>query len=80
MSMSEEQLVTENDLARLAKQYRQTAKITKSEAARQLGVVKGTIHQAEECPDVSLAKVRIRMIEKFSPFKVTGRFYRLEKK
>jgi len=78
--MSEEQLVTENDLARLAKQYRQAAKITKSEAARQLGVVKGTIHQAEECPDVSLAKVRIRMIEKFSPFKVTGRFYRLEKK
>jgi DNA-binding XRE family transcriptional regulator len=78
--MSKQQLVTENDLAVLAKQYRLAAGITKSEAGRQLGVVKGTIHQAEECPEVSLAKVRIRMIEKFSPFKVTGRFYRLEKK
>jgi DNA-binding XRE family transcriptional regulator len=78
--MSFEKLVSENDLASLAKQYRLAAKITKSEVARQLGVVKGTIHQAEECPEVSLAKVRIRMIEKFSPFKVSGRFYRLEKK
>lgn len=78
--MPEEQLATDEDLARLAKEFRTKAGVTKSEAARQLGVVKGTIHQAEECPDVSLAKIRIRIIEKYSPFKVTGRFYRLEEK
>lgn len=68
----EDQIVFERDLAALAKQLRQKAGVSKAEAARRLGVNRGTIQQAEEYPETSLTKVRIRLIEAFSTCTVKG--------
>ncbi len=70
----------ESALATLAKKYRKQSGNNKAEVARELDVNKSTIQLAEENPEQSLAKLRIRMIEKYSPYKVTGPFYILEKK
>ncbi len=71
---------SEHELAALAKEFRAGAGVSKAEAARQLGVTRGTIQQAEEYPAVSLTKLRLRMIEAFSPFTVVGPLYLLQKK
>lgn len=73
-------LHTERDLAALAKHFRSKAGISKSEAARELGVNRGTIQQAEEYPKTSLSRLRIRMIERYSDFKVIGPVYVLKRK
>lgn len=70
----------EPDLTALAKVFRQQSGRTRAEAARDLGVTRPTIQLAEENPEQSLTKLRIRIIQKYSAYKVTGPFYRLEKR
>lgn len=78
--MAHKQPLTENDLAALAKRFRKKAGKTRAEAGRELGVSHVSIHRAEENPEVSLLKLRLRMIEAYSPFKVVGPVFYLERK
>lgn len=78
--MQRKKFLDEKRLAKLAKETRTRAHLTKAELARRLGVTRGTIHQAEEYPEMSLTRLRIRMIEKCGPFKISGPFYLLEKR
>lgn len=78
--MAKTQLLKEAKLASLAKQYRVKSGLNKVEAAAALGVTPPTVHLAEEDPEQSLTKLRRRMIEKFSPFKVVGPFFQLQRK
>ena len=72
--------MSEQELAALAKKYRETAGKSKVDAAREMKVAPPTIFQAEEEPQTSLTKLRIRMIEAYSPFRVTGPVFLLERK
>ena len=76
--MQQTNLVKEKELAGLAKHARKQASLPKAEVARQLSVTRGTIHQAEEYADMSLTKLRIKMIEKYSSAKISGPFYQIE--
>ena len=78
--MPRTQLLTERDLAALAKRFRTEAGKTRAEAGRELGVSHVSIHRAEENPDISLLKLRLRMIKKYSPFEVIGPAYYLKRK
>jgi DNA-binding XRE family transcriptional regulator len=76
--MSKSTLLTENDLLALAKKYRKATGKTRAAVARELGVARPTVVQAEENPEQSLSKLRIRIIETYSPYKVTGPWFELE--
>ena len=78
--MSHEKLLTEKDLAALAKRFRKQAGKSRAKAGREMGVSHVSIHRAEENPEESLLKLRTRMIEAYSPFKVRGPVFHLEKK
>ena len=78
--MLREPSVSENDLARLAKRFRKQAGKTRAQAAREMGVAQTSIFQAEEKPEQALLKLRMRMIEAYSKFKVTGPVFYLEPK
>ena len=78
--MLKEQSVPENNLARLAKRFRKKAGKTRAQAARDMGVSQTSIFQAEEMPEQALIKLRMRMIEAYSQFKVRGPVYVLEGK
>jgi DNA-binding XRE family transcriptional regulator len=78
--MSRKATMNENDLAVLAKISRRKAGKTRAQAAREMGVAQTSIFNAEESPDQSLVKLRIRMIEAYSRFKVRGPVYLLEDK
>lgn len=78
--MSQKKLLTEKDLAALAKQFRKQAGKTRAKAGRDMGVSHVSIHRAEENPEESLIKLRTRMIEAYSPFKVIGPVFHLKKK
>jgi len=78
--MSQEKLLTEKELAALAKKFREEAGKSRAEAGRDMGVSHVSIHRAEENPDESLFKLRTRMIEKYSPFKVIGPVFYLQRK
>ena len=78
--MLTEKPVSENDLAALAKRFRKQAGKTRAQAAREMGVSQTSIFQAEEKPEQGLLKLRMRMIEAYSPFKVIGPVFYLEKK
>ncbi len=78
--MSKKQLLTGNDLATLAQRFRKAAGKSRAEAGRELNVSHVSIHRAEENPEESLLRLRTRMIEAYSPFKVTGPVFYLEKK
>jgi DNA-binding XRE family transcriptional regulator len=67
-------------LAALAKQFRLAAGKRRAEAARELGVARPTVVQAEENPELSLSKLRMRIIERYSNYKVIGPVYLLEEK
>jgi DNA-binding XRE family transcriptional regulator len=69
----------EEDLAALAKAYRKGAGKRRADAAREMGVAQTSIFHAEESPKQSFFKLRKRMIEAYSPFKLSGPIYRLEK-
>ncbi len=70
---------TEDELAQLAKEYREASGLTRTEASRRIGVSLPSIFNAEERPELSLAKLRIRMIEVFGNRRVVGPRYWLEK-
>ena len=72
-----ERIVTEAELATWAKKFRKAAGKTRAAAARELGVSRPSIFEAEECPESSLFKLRKRIIEKYSTVKVKGPEYRL---
>ncbi len=72
--------VREKELTAMAKQFREASGKSKVEAARQLRVSAPSVFNAEERPELSLTGLRIRMIEAYSPFKVVGPVFHLEKK
>ena len=78
--MSKEQLLTENELAAIAKRFRIEAKKSRAQAARDMKVSQTSIHHAEESPQLSLLRLRIRLIEAYSPFEVVGPVFRLTRK
>jgi DNA-binding XRE family transcriptional regulator len=78
--MAQKKLLAEKDLTALAKHFRKQAGKTRAEAGRELGVSHVSIHRAEENPDISLLKLRMRMIETYSPFQVVGPVFHLKKK
>ncbi len=71
---------TESELASFAKKFRLATGKSRAQAARELGVARPTVFQAEENPELSLFKLRKRIIERYSPFKVIGPVYLLERK
>jgi hypothetical protein len=78
--MAKVKMHREEDLAALAKKFREATGKTKTEAALEMKVTTPTLFQAEEKPKVSLTKLRMRMIEAYSPFKVSGPLFLLERK
>jgi len=72
--------LTENDLMTLAKHYREKAGKKRAQAAREMGVRQTSIFNAEETPSQSLTKLRIRLIEAYSPYEVVGAVYLLKRK
>ena len=78
--MSQEQIVTEEGMAALAMRFREQAGKTRAQAARDMGVAQTSIFHAEESPIQSLLKLRVRMIEAYSPYRVVGPVYHLKKK
>ena len=78
--MLKKPLLTEKDLAALAKRLREKAGKSRSQAGRELGVSHVSIHRAEENPEESLLKLRTRMVEKYSPVKVVGPVFYLKPK
>ncbi len=77
-NVQQKQFVKETALAALAKAARKKSQLSKAELGRRLGVTRGAIHQAEEFSDLSLTKVRIKIIEKCTSAKVSGPFYQIK--
>ena len=78
--MARNRPLVESDLGALAKRFRKQSGKTRAQAAREMGVAQTSIFYAEEGPRQSLLKLRIRMIEAYSPFKVVGPHFRLKRK
>jgi DNA-binding XRE family transcriptional regulator len=78
--MSKKQLFGEKELAALAKKFRAAAGRNQSQAARELGVARPSLIHAEDYPEKTFVKLRRRMIEKYSPYRVKGPLYLLERK
>lgn len=78
--MLKEQSVSENDLAPFARRFRKQAGKTRAQAAREMEVSQTSIFQAEEMPEQALLKLRMRMIEAYSPFTVAGPVFHLKRK
>lgn len=72
--------MNENDLSVVARQFRRQAGRTRAQAARDMKVSQTSIFHAEESPELGLVKLRMRMIEAYSPYKVRGPVYLLEDK
>ncbi len=70
----------ERELVALAKRFRKQAGKTRAQAARDMAVSQTSIFNAEETPEQGLTKLRARMIEAYSPFKVVGPVFHLERK
>ena len=71
---------SEHQLATVARRYREQAGITRAQAARDMEVSQTSIFHAEESPEQGLVKLRTRIIETYSPFKVVGPVFFLQKK
>ena len=78
--MSKMTTMCENDLAVLAKTFRRQAGTTRAQAARDMKVSQTSIFHAEESPDEGLIKLRMRMIEAYSKFKIRGPVFLMEEK
>ena len=78
--MSKKITVLEHDLAAIAKKYRVAAGKNRAQAARELGVARPSLIHAEEFPEKSFFKLRRRIIERYSPYKLEGPVYWLKKK
>jgi len=72
--------MNENDVAEIAKTSRRRAGKTRAQAARDMEVSQTSIFHAEESPEQGLIKLRVRMIEAYSKFKVRGPVYLMEEK
>ena len=72
--------LTETTLARIAKRFREQAGKSRAQAAREMKVAQASIFRAEENPEESLIKLRIRMIEAYSPYRVTGPVFFLQRR
>ena len=70
----------ERELAVLAKEFREKSGKRKADVARELKVGKATVQQAEEYPEMSLTKVRKRIIENCSSFELVGPVFFLVRK
>ena len=77
--MTKKVSMEEGDLAVNAKMFRRRAGKTRAQAARDMEVSQTSIFHAEESPELPMIKLRRRMIEAYSQFKVTGPKYFLEK-
>ena len=78
--MSQKEVIAERNLAALARRLRKHAQKTRAQAAREMGVAQTSIFHAEESPEQSLIRLRVRMIEAYSPYRVVGPVYLLQKK
>ncbi len=78
--MQLDKLIPEKSLAALAKKLRKASGKTKAEIARELNVAPPTVFAAEERPELSLTKLRIRIIEACSSYRITGPVYLAKKK
>ena len=78
--MTKKEFFSESELATLAREFREKAGRTKIEAAKELGVGRPSVQLADENPEQSLTALRIRMIDRYSPYKIVGPLYLLEKK
>jgi DNA-binding XRE family transcriptional regulator len=78
--MSFNKPLPESALAVLAKRVRTRAGISRAQAARDMKVAQASIFRAEETPAESLLKLRVRMIETYSPYRVKGPVFFLTKK
>lgn len=72
--------VTEDELAALAKHFRVASGRNRAQAARELGIARPSLIHAEDFPEKSFFKLRKRIIEKYSPYKLVGPVFWLEKK
>lgn len=70
----------ESELAALAKRLREAAGKTRAQAAREMKVSQPSLFHAEESPEQSLFKLRKRMIECYSPYKLVGPLFVLKRK
>jgi len=64
----------------MARRFREEAGKTRAQAARDMNVAQTSIFHAEESPQKSLAKLRMQMIDAYSPFKVIGPVFLLKRK
>ena len=80
LTLVPKKLYREEELGALAKQFRLRAAKTKEQAAGELGVGRPSVQLAEENPEQSLFKLRKRLIEQYSEYKLVGPFYALEGK
>lgn len=78
--MKKTRIVSETELAGVAKECREAAGKTRAQAARELNVSHVSVHQAEEVPEKGLVNLRKRIIEMYSSYRVTGPAFLLEKK
>lgn len=74
------EMLTERQLAAVARTFREKAGKTRAQAARDMGVSQTSIFHAEESPEMGLTKLRIRIIEAYSPYRVVGAVYLLRRK
>ncbi len=75
-----QKMFSEPELAALAKHFREKAGKRKVDVARELQVVRPTVQHAEEYPKSSLTNLRKRIIETYSPYRLVGPVYYLERK
>ena len=78
--MRAKDFVNETDLASLARKFRTAAGKNRAEAARELGVARQSVIYAEDRPETSFTKLRCRIIEAYSPFKIRGPVFLLQRK
>jgi DNA-binding XRE family transcriptional regulator len=74
-----QKMYSETELAALAKSFRKKSGKKKAQLARELGVTRATMQDAEERPEKNLTKLRCRIIKACSGFQVAGPAYWLEK-
>jgi len=78
--MTKKTFLRESDLASLAKKARKTAGKRNIDVARKFGVTPSAVCHADERPKANFLRLRIRMIEAYSKYKVVGPVYYLERK
>ncbi len=78
--MRADKLLTEAELASLAKKHRIRAGKNRAEAARELRVARPAIVYAEDHPEKSFTKLRRRLIETYSTQRVTGPLFLIKDK